>query len=222
MGPGLHYLHHVPWHLSTVEGTSHFFRAFLLRQAMGKKAASKSGDMSQQALDQRANEMNPNNRAFSGVRQSQAQQALNQRANAKNPNNRAFNGVPQSQEKKRLGRMEHELNLAASQTLEQKAARGRDVLKVVQAVREVLPQHQVHKVGSRAKGTQFATSDVDLKVMGPPQSPPLNREDKSRLGRALGRRFPEVTETQSIHKVADGDGLVWVVHVAGDVIPVRV
>jgi hypothetical protein len=81
-----------------------------------------------------------------------AKAANDARANALNPNNRAYDRglAAQRDAKKERGQREHQLNLAASQSSEQKAARGRDNAKVVQAVHQSLGgNYHVHKAGGR-------------------------------------------------------------------------
>lgn len=107
------------------------------------------------------------------------------------------------------GRREWELNWGARQTPQERAARGRDIQKVVDAVREAFGgRFYVQKVGSRAKGTHLRSSDVDLKVMGPR---PLTECDREDLRYALTRRFRNVRETPNIHKVEGEAGWIDVV-----------
>ena len=59
------------------------------------------------------------------------------------------------------------------------------------------------QVGSRAKGTQVASSDLDLKVVGPR---PLTERDRDALFDALARRFHNIRQTPNIHKVGGNWG----------------
>lgn len=107
------------------------------------------------------------------------------------------------------GRREWELNWEARQTPEERKARGRDIQKVVTAVREALGgRFYVQKVGSRAKGTHLRSSDADLKVMGPR---PLTECDREALSDRLKRRFRCVRTTPNIHKVEGEAGWMDVV-----------
>ncbi|CAL1146988.1 unnamed protein product [Cladocopium goreaui] len=140
-----------------------------------------------------------------------AKAANDARANALNPNNRAYDRdlAAQRDAKKEMGQREHQLNCLASRTPQQKAAYGRDVKKAVEAVHEALGgEFQLHKVGSRAKGTQSRSSDGDVKIMGPR---PLTEADRPPLTKALQRRFPNVVQTDNIHKVRGESGDIDVV-----------
>ena len=76
--------------------------------------------------------------AKKGAAPSGAKAANDARANALNPNNPAYDRglAAQRAAKKEMGRKEHELNCLASRSPQQKAAYGRDVKKVVEAVHE--------------------------------------------------------------------------------------
>ena len=59
---------------------------------------------------------------------------------------------------------------------------------MVEAVHKAVGgQFQVHKGGSRAKGTQLSNSDLDLKLVGPRQ---FRQEDRKAVERCLEEKFP--------------------------------
>lgn len=147
----------------------------------------------------------------------QSRAALNNRASQLNPNNIAFHkargltSIPNdwhgiAEERRARGRREHALNLAAAESLEARAAHGRDTVHVERAMKNALGGAvQVWKGGGRAKHDNLAHADLDLKIVAPKA---IRVEDRVALGAELRREFGMscVSESNPRIHVVQGEG----------------
>ena len=115
------------------------------KQAPSKVQAARVGASA--ANNQRSNEMNPNNRLYH---------------RARGLAERPANWMKIVEDKRDRGQRQHILNLASHETTSERAAQGRNMVKVEAAVKAVHAQARVELGGSRLKKTNLAGADQDV------------------------------------------------------------
>ena len=146
-----------------------------------------------------------------------ASKDLDNRANQLNPNNscywlcggyssRPYSWEDEVTQKDLIGQLEFQANSAATTSQEQREKMKRDTKRVEQVVKKALGGNaMVYKGGSQLKRTNVAKSDNDLKIKVPQR---LTKEDRERLGNELVREFGEENVDKSHTKihVVHGEG----------------
>ncbi|CAE7253349.1 unnamed protein product [Symbiodinium natans] len=144
--------------------------------------------------------------------QAPGRAAANQRSNEMNPNNKAYYPGRERpadfgrimQERRERGQREHQLNLAAAETKQYRAAHGRNMARVEQAVKAIRPEARIQLGGSRQKKTNLGGSDADVKMI---DKKAFTGQDRPDLTEELRRRgFQVDTSNPRIHRVQGEDG----------------